>query len=544
MKLKKTVKTKNLINDLFVLIVPAIFYVSCTKEDFSSGQENQFEKNRVIKLGQKIDDPYRLENMQQAYNNLYGDLLKTELQATHKYVRFLPQNEDELDILKNDTSIVLYDYPLDYEISEGEGAYHDKNLPDSCITWQYTVVPYDYEFPNITNELLYEVFIPEKANEELKNCNLYDIEEESFRLTGNVDTENGNQLKASRWHPSGNISVWDDVFKQCIPLEGAKVQTRWSTNIKTCKTDANGDFYQEHGFLYKVNYAIKWESNDYDIRDGLSGQAWYNGPKQKCSWDLEIKGGKSLYFATIHRAAYKFYYGENLGLKRFNGGQREKFCYKDKEGDDCVGKTMSLGNIVPWINDINIFGKTNYNLTGSHKDRYTHEIIKTTMHEIGHRSHLKVIGYLKYQTVHRFVDESWAEAVSWALLNDEYRRMAIKINRWDFQNYTSNLYNDTGWSSSWKENWGDFYFYSPIFIDLIDDVNQRYYNINDKGVKSRTESNRADVPNDNVTGFTLKYIQDNILPTSFGLSSLKESIRKNKIAGISDSDLEGLLSCY
>lgn len=541
LKIIKVMKVKRLLGNLLVLTIPTLFFVSCTKEKFAPQQEKQTENIGVIKLGKQIDDPYRLENMQRAYNNLYGDLLKTELQATHKYVRFLPKNEEELDLLKNDTSIVLYDYPLDYEISEGEGTYHDEEIPDTCITWQYTVVPYNYIFPNITNELIYEVFIPEEDNGKLKNCNLYDIEEEAFRITGNIDTGNDINLKASRWNPSGNISVWDDMFKQCVPLKGAKVQTRWSTNIKTCKTDAKGDFYQSHGFLYQVNYAIKWEGEDFDIREGVAGQAWYNGPKQKGRWNLEIKSGNSLRYATIFRAAYKFYYDNDIDLYKLHGGQREKIAYKDKSWDKGSGREQEICTIIPSLNDIIIFGKRNYKFVGLPEYYYTHEIIETTLHELGHRVHVKVMGIVKFRTISDFVCESWAQAVSWVLSNDEYRDMASRIHRLDFLNYTSMLHYDLGWESTTEGTLRD---YSPIFIDLIDDVNQKYYDKDKYGNIMKKDRISPYIPDDKVTGFTLKYIQDKILPTSFGASSLKESIRKNKISTVNSTDLETLLSYY
>jgi len=57
------------------------------------------------------------------------------------YLRFLPKNEDEWQILKTDSNIVLYDFPLDYDIEVYGTYYHDPEISDSSITWQYTVIP-------------------------------------------------------------------------------------------------------------------------------------------------------------------------------------------------------------------------------------------------------------------------------------------------------------------------------------------------------------------------------------------------------------------
>ena len=58
--------------------------------------------------------------MQKALNNLLNDLKEGEYEIipSHYYVKFKPQNDDELSLLKNDTSIYLYQYPLDVEIIE------------------------------------------------------------------------------------------------------------------------------------------------------------------------------------------------------------------------------------------------------------------------------------------------------------------------------------------------------------------------------------------------------------------------------------------
>ena len=53
----------------------------------------------MMVLGQELQDPYKLSNMQQAYANITG--AKAQLQPTHRYMRFLPKNEEELYLLKN-----------------------------------------------------------------------------------------------------------------------------------------------------------------------------------------------------------------------------------------------------------------------------------------------------------------------------------------------------------------------------------------------------------------------------------------------------------
>ena len=72
--------------------------------------------------------------------------------------------------------------------------------------------------------------------------------------------------------------------------------------------------------------------------------------------------------------------------------------------------------------------------------------------------------------------------------------------------------------------------YSPIFIDLMDDINQSDF--------------RPDVPNDLISGYTLSFIQDNILVDARGFSSLRDAIKAYKISGVTDADVDELFALY
>ncbi|MBK6283709.1 MAG: hypothetical protein IPF54_14590 [Draconibacterium sp.] len=91
----------------------------------------------MLQLGKKINDPFAIYNMKNAVLNLKSagvDVQEEELVPNKIYLRFLPKSEEEWQILKNDTNLILYDYPLDYEIEVYGTYYHDPELPDSSIT--------------------------------------------------------------------------------------------------------------------------------------------------------------------------------------------------------------------------------------------------------------------------------------------------------------------------------------------------------------------------------------------------------------------------
>lgn len=105
--------------------------------------------------------------MPKAYANLSANSRMAsgdfEITTTHYYIRFLPSDTVEVDLLTDDSALDLYDYPLDYEIAQGGDYYHDPDLPADQVTWQYTVVPVDYQFPNVQYEIIDDLFMVDEG---------------------------------------------------------------------------------------------------------------------------------------------------------------------------------------------------------------------------------------------------------------------------------------------------------------------------------------------------------------------------------------------
>lgn len=462
-------KSKNFLIGLAV--ATGLIFSSCEKEKVSPDEQipidNQgINSESMTVLGNQLENPYSVINMKKAYSNLKSSSSETpdvNIETTHYYIRFLPKSEDELTILKQDTLLDLYDYPLDYEILSPGVYYHDPELPDSSITWQYCAVTIDKELPNVFYEKLADLYIPpldEDDGGDLKSSNSLtyfykNLEDEALRITNNLSESNLKSLKASKWRPVGTIKVYDDIIGGDIPLVGAMVRARrWFTTHKGY-TNSNGYYSCDGRFRRDAIYSIKWERKYWDIRSGTWGQAFYNGPKKRGDWNLTITGGKSLHFATIHRAAYRHFYGNNLGMHRPYGSanNRWKICYYDKSGTgDFWGNTGSPGGILP---DIRIYGNS-----GSSK--LASLVFRTTAHEFGHAAHCASMGNIQYWQVSKIIYESWADAVEWALTNQEYKELGTT--------YNSSVVNNLN-----KQSWpyaGDSKGYTSLFIDLVDNYNQ------------------------------------------------------------------------
>ncbi len=562
-----------------------LFVTSCRlDEDIKPEAVAPINTEGQTKLGKKLENPYTVENMRKAQENLRaaGQNSEFNVRPTHLYIKFNPQDEEELDLLKSDTTLELYDYPLDYEIEAGSVSYHDPTIPIGKPTYQYVAVKVDKKLPRLAYEVLAKLYIPEEDGQITNgrgatNPSVAALVDEALRITNNL--EEGEQTEkvaknARKYTASGTIRVWDDVVgettitekefdhweyypcddgdiiiekivapAECkrpiyryvtrtidgsiIPIEGVKVRARRWFTIHKGFTDANGNYTLDGSFTKAANFSIKWERAYYDIRNGVFGQAYYNGPKQKGNWSLNITGGKSLRFATIHRAAHRYYYKNIGGMNRPNiflvPFAKLKFAYIDTKGpNDSDGVNWGVVGI-GWPT-IKIWGKRDDN----NQYHFTNALFSTTIHEIAHTSHIMLMNAqaIQYVQVSKIIRESWADAVEWHITRIEY----VERGEVDYDNLDENLIN--GSNADHKQWWdsSDNHEYTPVFIDLIDDYNQN--------------EERGSGPNDDVTGYTMGGIESGFLKHVYGLASLKNELRNHKPSGVTNQQIDEYLAYF
>jgi hypothetical protein len=243
-----------------------------------------------------------------------------------------------------------------------------------------------------------------------------------------------------------------------------------------------------------VNYRIKWERNDFDIRSGNWGQAYFNGPRYKNkSWDQVIwkSIGVSWVYAHVHRAAYRYWYNNTYGVKTPPKNsvwkRRVKIGVMDENGR-AFFQRANRWNTFP---EIKIYRKS-----ADGKERISREIYTTTIHELAHSSHWDIDKGV-FRRADDIVVESWAVGVANVFATDVYGTDGFNWN-----NYTFATIN------------GDFEgVYSPLVIDLIDNINQR-----------ATHSNSTNYPIDRVTGFSLGQIE-NALKKKETLSEWRDNLK-------------------
>ena len=289
---------------------------------------------RPVVLGEPLNNPFSVENMQAALDTLraHDDQLDgcmksksvlnaIEISTTDLYVRFLPQDSAQYRRLMCDSTLTLFDFPLDYEIAQYGDYYKDPTVSGD-YTWLYTCVPKDYEHPaGIAYEVLDELFLYENSayySEEIIEPNgpsnvkssygadmndaLKTIKAIAFFNTGNkygepLSTKTHSLQKVRKsvqkkflwktwveyeYYPSGTISVesyhamdekgatsLNSSLKE-VPLKGVKLLLWNWFKFNPTYTDKDG----------------KYESDMYF--DGAPGYyLYFSGQNGTNSWDLD-----------------------------------------------------------------------------------------------------------------------------------------------------------------------------------------------------------------------------------------------------------------
>ena len=338
---------------IYIFGIVATTLTSCNKNEVDNGlalqsvattiTDDANRQARPVILGKKLNNPYSIENMRAALDTLKAhpteltNCMKApelvndiEITPTDLYVRFLPQNDDQFKRLMTDTTLILFDYPLDYEKIQTGDYYKDPTL-EGKFTWLYSTVPVGYQPPSgIKYEIIQQLFIPEhspyykqqdvsaKAIKYVKYnlesqidyaaC-LKNLEEVSFVISGNrnklitsnsahtpagmqksttVTKKNGlfGPYYVTTYNPEGYIKVATPSGDQ--PLANIRVRVARYFTFYEMRTDANGKFYCNNSFgkdvIYpNVEYFVFFDgqngSNFWRLCDNIAGAAilWTTG---------------------------------------------------------------------------------------------------------------------------------------------------------------------------------------------------------------------------------------------------------------------------
>lgn len=413
-----------------MILLMAVLSMSCTKEgprtdrgiDYDYGKDIPHE---MIVLGDRLDNPYTTENMTKALQSLYPSKAgRVELETTDLYVRFLPSDDIEYETLEK-LGLELIDHPLDHEVLVEGDWYHDPSIPENEVTWQYAVVPKNFEFPDIVYEILAECYISD--NDEGTRADWVDwneVERESFRLTGNAQMLECQDTKAAKVKPSGRITITDPDFNEGKPFGVAGVRVSCNTFVKfdQCYTDRDGYYSMSRKFSSNLRYRLIFK-NEKGFSIGMNlvlvpasvstlGKSGPSGVSMTVTRDSEDKLFRR---CAVNNAAYSFYsrcVSEDLAitpppadlriwlLGGLNAGSAVMLHHGAVLKNDLVvsflGKYSLLVQFLAPDITIGTKGREDYD-----------ELYNVVNHELAHASHFTRVGRDYWDTYIRYIIESF-----------------------------------------------------------------------------------------------------------------------------------------
>lgn len=413
----------------FTLMLLAFVVMSCSKDRIVSDLDYSYGRkipHGMIVLGERLENPYTTENMTKALHSLYPTKAdRVEVKTTDLYVRFLPKTENEFEFLLNE-GLTLTDHPLDYDIAVEGDWYHDPQIPEGNLTWQYSVVPHDFEFPEMTYEIIDRCHIAgNDAETRSDGIDWEAVERQAYILTGNEDRLTQPLTKASeKIQPSGRITIEDKDFNDGKPFGVAGVRISCNSFVKFahCQTDRDGYYQMDRAFASDLRYRLVFK-NDAGFSIGFNlvlvpasvstlGKADPEGVNMTIT---EESDDKLFRRCVVNNAAYDYISRcniEDLGITPPPSGLRI-WLFNSLEASSSV--MLHHGAVLR--NDLieSFLGKFSRlveffmpDITIGTKDLRTYkDIYSATCHELAHSSHFAKVGTDYWDAYIRYVIESY-----------------------------------------------------------------------------------------------------------------------------------------
>lgn len=416
--------------NFFFLLMLTLSASSCIGSLFERVSENVDVEgvplgHEMIVLGDKLEDPYSLDNMTRAFNELYPTKAdRLPLEHTHLYVRFLPDDEHQFERLEQ-RGLVLIDHPVDYKILREGDYYHDPEIEEGKISWQYSVVSRDFDFPQgIRYEILDQCYIPEdELFSKSDGIDWAAIERLSFQLTGNEDMLLPQTKAGGGNTPSGRITIEDnDRGKAVEGVKGVRVSCNTFVRFAHCYTDEEGNYQFDKSFSANPRYRIVFK-NRYGFGIGFNlilCPASYSslGKHSPSGLDLHItaESDRVLYCRSIvNNAGYDYYKQckeaddpirqppSNLRIWLFQGLECSSAIMMQQGvliDGSIIGRFLGAYSFLVkmFLPDITL------GLRGA--DSFS-EIYDTAIHEFAHASHFMLVGKDYWNTYAEFIIKSF-----------------------------------------------------------------------------------------------------------------------------------------
>lgn len=466
-------------------------------------------------------DPYALDNMQQAYDNLlagkYARVLTRsqssefsgahQLEPTHYCLKIYPRNEAEqweVELMEDvKVAYIPFDYVQlteaevqrvsamtrasdantfdevshhsvtdDYTSAEGETQTVTQVMPVLYVVW-----PCNKPLPQQMDYVVdYPVLIPPhntsttRSATGLNTVALQAVETEAISLALGIPAS--PQVMTMTVDDrirmiNGTVLYYDTSLKANVPQANLKQRVQLGSNIWEDYSDSNGYFMMEgqipnEATYYHVFQHPKWKittasSTSPHVVNWGSVGTWW---PYFGSWAITMHPTSSLPIYLINPAVNYFYNGSHsISTWSYADGIRIIALAETPEYTNGSFHSSKSENAY-----IKIYNK--------HQDK-TARLAGTVLHELGHFTHYCERGSsTKFHNVNTLIKESFASYVGWHVGENYYSSLGY-IKESSGEDITGN--NQQSWTpDTWFDfgNGNDLKFYSPLFVDLIDTHNQ------------------------------------------------------------------------
>lgn len=386
------------------------------QEDESTGEALSHD---MIVLGEKLDDPYSVKNVTKALDNLYPTRSdRTDVTPTDVYIRFLPKTDSEYKKL-TDSGFELMDHPLDYQIVKDGDYYHDPEVDDEDITWQYAVIPHGTELPEgVEYEILDDCYIPEAGTRSDDGIDWDLVEAEAFRITGNEDLLcPGTRGGASK--PEGRITIIDKDFNggQPFGVAGVRVVCNVFVKFASASTDRDGYYRFSRKFSSRPRYRLMFKNTEgfaigfNKVLVPASWSALGKGDPEGKDAEITRDSNRKLWCrSVVNNAAYDYFTRctpDDMGITKPPRGLRI-WLFQNLDASSAVmmkhGAIIDNSLISKYLGSYTSLLKVflpDITLGLKGESEYS-EIYSETCHELAHASHFVKVGksywdnYIKY----------------------------------------------------------------------------------------------------------------------------------------------------
>ena len=413
-------------------LLTAVVAMACSKDPMTREYGIDYDYGRGLRhdkivLGKRLENPYKTENVTRALQELYPTRAgRVEVEPTDIYVRFLPSSKEECDRLER-MGLELVDHPLDYDIAVEGDWYHDPEVPENHVTWQYAVVPVGFEFPeHVEYEIIDECYIMDTtAPVKSDGIDWAAVERMAYVITGNEDRLENPDTKASqKVSPSGRITIVDPDANGGKPFGVAGVRVTCNSFVKFDKTytDRDGYYSMSRKFSSKLRYRLVFQ-NEKGFALGLNlilvpasvstlGKADPSGVNMTVTQDSDSKLFRR---CVVNNAAYDYYSrcsksDSNIALPP---SDLRIWIFKGMKASSAImlhhGAVLTNSQIAGFLGDYAALIKFLLpDITLGTKDKEDYRsIYSETCHELAHASHFSKVGTGYWDKYIRYIVESY-----------------------------------------------------------------------------------------------------------------------------------------